>query len=349
MRVYSLELLIALPEPLRFRQTTGDQYRRLIAQLTALQHVTATEIYERPLVLSVSRTDENAIVNRGVKLHRTPSAISFDWEVFSLAGTIAVDTAHYLVTFRRNNPERTDIPEDEVITFIPGLLEADLEKFFGDFVLACQIAIPGSADRCSGYAVVDGHLEGSFSVGPASVEAAFQEAGERSWPTLIELPVHTVLTWLGHVPGMSDGVPSEKVGHALSALSHILCFEGDTPGSVALMWCMLGLEALLVGSREGLSNQMLERAQAILGPIAEGPREFKNLYNFRSRFVHGDLDVPLAYSPYDGAKARESFSDDSYQAELRACAMLVATLQQLAASSAYLFEFKTIAVPLRRQ
>ena len=93
------------------------------------------------------------------------------------------------------------------------------------------------------------------------------------------------------------------------------------------MWCMIGLESLYTRGKEGLAEQLFEKAQVLLGPVGSNKKKFKKLYSFRSRFVHGDLDFPLAYTPYDADRMKTE--DELDEAAFLSIAFLLATLQRM--------------------
>lgn len=62
------------------------------------------------------------------------------------------------------------------------------------------------------------------------------------------------------------------------------------------------------------------------------------MYDFRSRFVHGDIDFPLAY--VSDTIDLDTFNREARDAELLATATLVGTLQQLVVRGLREFEFE---------
>lgn len=52
------------------------------------------------------------------------------------------------------------------------------------------------------------------------------------------------------------------------------------------------------------------------------------MYNFRSRLVHGDINIPPNYYEYDDVE-EEKFQDKLFDATVLAVAILTATLQEL--------------------
>jgi hypothetical protein len=136
-----------------------------------------------------------------------------------------------------------------------------------------------------------------------------------------------------------DGVGVGRLGRALSALSH-LTTDGNAAGnSIELAWVLLGLEALYTRGNVGLKEQLLGKTEAILGPRTENKKLFGAVYDFRSRLIHGDVDIPVRFTTFDGVEKYEKFHAERYDHEALATAVLIATLQWMIKSNLYSLDF----------
>lgn len=208
------------------------------------------------------------------------------------------------------------------------VVTADLEKLVGDIILAASIAMPGALDPTEIQLLVDRKVRLRKHMKPTSIGNARQGALQKGWPKLDDLPIDTCLRWLRSIPGFEEGVPTGEAGRAVSALSRQLGYCEAAHGE-ALMWSMIGLEALYTQGREGLSEQLFEKAQVLLGPVKSHKKDFKRLYSHRSRFVHGAVDVPLSYTPYDALDEFMNSTLDMWDVELLALAFLLGSLQAM--------------------
>jgi len=214
----------------------------------------------------------------------------------------------------------------------------DLEKFVGDLLLASNIANPGAMHprliKCS----VGGTVRSTFQLRASDIGFAREEAERIGWPPLTRFPLDQSLRWLRGIPGFIEGVPRGPLGRAVSSVSQLLGFDPPATGT-ALMWALVGLEALYTQGKEGLGQQLFEKAELLLGrPVAHN-RSVRRLYDFRSRFVHGDIDFPLAYSPYSNDTWMEAVVPAA-EHEALATALLIATLQAMLAANRTQLQFK---------
>ena len=221
------------------------------------------------------------------------------------------------------------------------IVSSCLRKFAGDFVLAAEVASPGAMHPTQVQCHINGHQRWQQPIRPSLLTEARAEFSKAAWPPLSDLALTETLAWLRSVPGFDEGVPSGSLGRAIAALSHVVGYESESSGA-ALMWGMVGLESLYTSGREGLSEQLREKVAVLLGSPDEDKKRFSGLYSFRSRFVHGGLDTPLAYTPYDAVDAFRKLEGDMFRAELTAVALLTSTLQAMAAQGRTELDFRWV-------
>jgi len=217
---------------------------------------------------------------------------------------------------------------EQVEELAASLVASDLDKLVGDLVLASAIALPGALHPSEVQCTLNGKEHSLREIGRGTIAEARAAFAKTGWPPLVNLPLPTTLAWLRGLPGFEVGVPIGHLGRAVAALSHLLSDAAEY-GGPALMWTMIGLEALYTRGREGLSEQLREKTQVLLGVPESDAKRFKGLYDYRSKFIHGGLDVPLMYTPYDAVDAFMKSILDTYHAELTGIALLIATLQKM--------------------
>ena len=96
-----------------------------------------------------------------------------------------------------------------------------------------------------------------------------------------------------------------------------------------MLWSLVGIEALYTKGEAGLAEQVKHKSQAFLGRQDAYKKEIAKMYDFRSRFVHGDLDFPGYLTPYESEGAERRYQEGLKASNDLATAVLVASIQEL--------------------
>jgi hypothetical protein len=161
-------------------------------------------------------------------------------------------------------------------------------------------------------------------------------AAEYAWPPLLDIPLARTYKWLLGLPGFDRKVGAGPVGRAVAALSYVALEEEHAE----MVWPLVGLEALYGRGKEGLQRQLLEKSEVFLGRRKAFKQKFQDMYDVRSRFLHGDMDLPFAHAPDFATDEHEAFDEASEHTAALSTAILVASLQKLVMEDRYDFEFK---------
>jgi len=122
--------------------------------------------------------------------------------------------------------------------------------------------------------------------------------------------------------GFSEGFSKNPVGRALCALSQV--FNSRNDENMRLVWAMVGLEALYVKGKVSITEQVKEKIQTLLGKVETHKKKINEMYEHRSRFIHGDIDIPGIHC-FDNS----DFEDKQCKTADLAIAILIATLQEI--------------------
>ncbi|MEO1078521.1 MAG: hypothetical protein AAFY29_03125 [Pseudomonadota bacterium] len=162
------------------------------------------------------------------------------------------------------------------------------------------------------------------------LRTAFEERdGYGVWPRLTDIPLERVCDWADAV-GYRDSTKARgQMQRALAACLTASTREYTDPGAL-LFYAMQGLEAFYVtNSESGIGGQFRENLAVFLGSEnAVDSKRMKELYDTRSRFVHGQRFLTwqngaMSYTKGD-YKERQRLNEHAKFA-LR---LLVATLQR---------------------
>lgn len=224
----------------------------------------------------------------------------------------------------------------------------ELKNRVAEIILAANIARPGSIQ--TGEDV--GFLNGKIYYHNLSVHSSegritdvlwltYEDAHKFGWPLISHMSVKLVWDWLNKFEGLRSGIISGKVGRALAALSCIIESRNNDADLEIVMWSLVGVEAIFSKGNSQIQQQVIENTQLLLGPKQSYKQHLSKMYDFRSRFIHGEMDIPLAFN-------RDEFHDEDrfgkkhltpFQSATIALSILLATLQKLVLNSWTSIEF----------
>jgi len=230
------------------------------------------------------------------------------------------------------------IPRYDVEQLIATDTSKDLAGVFLDTVIAANIARLGSLNYTRIFHFVDDELK-AVDDGIRGIPGdVTDQAIERGWPTFNELSVHQVARWLYGVPRFLSRESSTRLGRALAAASHILTSNWSW-SELDLAWALLGLEALYADGNSGLQQQLADKTEVFLGRRATHKSGMSSMYNFRSRFLHGDIDLLYAHNLHNQSDRYTRIQNPLYESEFTAIAVLFSTLQRMCMENRYELRF----------
>lgn len=238
-----------------------------------------------------------------------------------------------------------DIPEKYIVRMYYDSLADSLYKRWIDLALASHIARPGSISFLEGISTSGGEYPQWRDAGINALASFIAEIRKIGWPPIHALPLTQVWNWLRGVPGFEDGVSKSPLGRAIAALSYLV--NGHHVGDddhLNLVWALLGLEALYGKGNVGLRAQILDKSEAFLGVRKSHAKEFGWMYDFRSRFIHGDLDFTYQHNVHDATPEHEKFHSELWRATTLASSVLVASLQEMCIRNLFELSFRYAVV-----
>ena len=172
----------------------------------------------------------------------------------------------------------------------------------------------------------------------SDIDNAYIQAHKINWPKIQQPKIKKTVNWFIdnnlHLDGLSK-TPSQKAVNALS-YNFFNIHEKDTSN---LFWTMVGIESLLAEGSNSIINQIKTKVNLILGEPKEFKKKLDKLYNYRSRFVHGDINFPAKFSAdYD------KFEMEYWENSHFALSILIALLKNMIIENKHKFEFKYILI-----
>ena len=168
---------------------------------------------------------------------------------------------------------------------------------------------------------------GILKVDSESLLEAVELIVRLGWPELGHVPVLDAWNWLTQFEDFAGDVfSSSQIGRALGALTRAIepsVFEDPS----RLFWALMGVEALYVHGNAAILEQVREKTKVVLGTPTAFKKRVNKMYDFRSRFVHGNLDFPNLVR--SGSSFDSPFDKALVESTSLALAILISTLQQL--------------------
>lgn len=223
---------------------------------------------------------------------------------------------------------------------------AEFQRALFEIVFASNLARPGVLMPEGGAILINGAPDREIPRWLNPIDHAVTETADVKWPALKTLPFMDVWNWLAGVPNFKEGVATTDLGRALAAFSYL--FDDSIDGAHPFrhgLWAILGLEAIYGEGTEQISRLLVERTNAFLGRQLTHKRALKEMYSFRSRFVHGDQDFPYAHRQFDTSDLSDRFYSQSISPEALAIRVLTATLQTMIEQRRYELAFRIEVEP----
>lgn len=198
-----------------------------------------------------------------------------------------------------------------------------------------NLAKPGAFHVHGGYSVIVEKIDVSkrrvdsfdplLSILPESLH--FQV--ELQWPPIKSYDLCDFYNWLTNHWQSFETRANNRLQRALNAFSYLfhdtLVHESDGD----IFYSILGIEALFVVGKDGIQKQVDEKTQLLFGRRQQFQKRFSQMYDFRSRYVHGQLDLTNKFHVDDNnEESVDSHLRPLYENCCFAILILVASIQK---------------------
>lgn len=220
-----------------------------------------------------------------------------------------------------------------------------VQSYLYDLFIALNLALPGAADFFN--VTVEtaglGHPE-RLDLSAFYFETAFRSRDQ--WPTLQYIDPRTVSVWFNRVRTGFGQVPDTPIERAMFAMLHV-CRSSGRPEDI--VWLFYAFESLFQTRVGENYSALLERVCLLLQPDSAQEKSLRKnmraMYDFRSAFVHGGLQIihPMHNEVMDKRV------DESYGATVElsqyGTKLLLACLQRYIREDWRVVRYKTIVDP----
>ena len=168
------------------------------------------------------------------------------------------------------------------------IAESLVECFLYDFFLMMNLASPAACDLFGARL----HKNRPIRLSNYVFEMAMLESADGNWPRTAILPLPTVMKWYRSVRTSAKLVPRNRMERVLFAVLHLAKSE-ISPSSV--VWVFYALETLFDTKAGENFRSLISRIVLLLQPeageLVRLRKKLRELYDIRSSFVHGGMDV----------------------------------------------------------
>ncbi len=203
-----------------------------------------------------------------------------------------------------------------------------------------QLAKPGSLETLKGELMINNYSFSDFPALTSIQRKGLADIRQLNWPVYSNISFSEIFQWFDNSGLAFNTFDNSPLGKALKAFTYLFG-QGSCGTSMELFFVLAGIETLYCNDKEGISNQIYEKTQVVLGPLTDFKKRLKQMYHFRSRLIHGDIELMPHGFGYSTTDDRDYFNE-LFKSTSLAAAILTATLQQMILSNRKKLTFEYI-------
>lgn len=214
-----------------------------------------------------------------------------------------------------------------------------IAKKVSEFSVALQIALPGFIHCSEGYVFSNGEF--IFKKDPlfSLCQEMLPIVSKIGWPQLDSLEPLKVWKWIENYFTGKENFSSNSTQRAIFAFTNLFD-EHNVDYYIDLIWTMVALESLYVRNNVLVQEQLHEKAQVILGELKDFKKVIKQMYAFRSSFLHGNSDIPSKFLYEEDFDRNVDFIFKYSDTTAISAAILIATFQYMVINNLEELTFK---------
>lgn len=196
-----------------------------------------------------------------------------------------------------------------------------------------SIYLPGSSKAVYSYSNFDYGIETAQGCVShfANVAIELERAGIDPTP---RMSFSEFLAWSYKQVGYWNGLPDRNVARALNIFSHAHHQHHQLNTLHDIAWIVAAVETILTENNVEIRARIARRVRLLCPDVAEkfSRKRLLAAYDFRSRFLHGDIKIPNHFS--EGSSRYTNYRGEFNEAGDVLALVLIRTLQSLAEAGA---------------
>jgi hypothetical protein len=225
-------------------------------------------------------------------------------------------------------------------------LEDTFRKRILDLILSINLAYCGGININEGRLFRNGKKVNKFDTIISDLDFSKVLSLKKHWPKLKSLDINKTFKWFMNFKDSLDDISNSRIGRAVNAFTYLfhtsVFFENDLSD---LVWSLIGLESIYTEGNIDLQNQLDLKSQLLLGKRQEYKKIVKDMYAYRSQYLHGKLNFASQFSDKDTSHFFDKFYPELYEVTNTAVGTLISTLQYFVINNITDINFKHIYKP----
>jgi hypothetical protein len=234
-------------------------------------------------------------------------------------------------------------PARELRTIWADFLPDELDLTIQTYMLALTIAFPGAMRPSDNVWWVGGGKQAHVKFYKSSVQQGSDFLYKEGYRSRDDIRAEDVIEWVFKSNGIFNGYSDTPGSRSLNLFSRLFAEDFYEDELSELVWAVAGIEALLVEGGRSSVGQLREKLSAIFRDRVDQAwlnKWITDVYNYRSRMVHGDRQVKSAFRSKDDDTASRFYEE--YHSILFAVGILVELLREAIYQKLAKFSFTTV-------
>ncbi len=224
------------------------------------------------------------------------------------------------------NEQLNAFPEKERIPVAKSTCSHNICTLISNILAVANLARPGLLPAGEGGVFADGIIFRGTDSNYNNLMNAYETSAKNNWPPIGMGSIKKTWNWCNRIPGFAEGIGETPCGRAIAAFSYLFKPSIVLYTNMDIVWALLGLESIYCRGNIGMQHQLHGKIEAFLGKRKDNKKAIGRMYDFRSRFIHGDVTFPFQYSQYDEYPKFEGARDTATD---EAVALLISSLQKM--------------------
>jgi hypothetical protein len=211
-----------------------------------------------------------------------------------------IDEEIYIANNTKKHSWMKDWTRDQHLSYVKGSITGIFKSNIDHFILCSYLASPFIEQLDDGVIFVNGEYHQNVKPITPGYFDLDDFCRSLRMPVLRAFEISDVWSWYTKTPGMMVGVTESRLGRALVYFSKLFGVSEAKQKFSSAVWAISGIEALLADSQGGIERQIKERLNALIPSIysKDIERHIADMYGFRSRVLHGQVDIATSLNYY---------------------------------------------------